>query len=226
MRNSSKYEYKFWHLIAGLLLGFFLGSGIVYLNFNRQNVSSYAKNFLNKFSNNKTKTPDVVKNKQNNQDNDNGVSRETSTYPAQYQNSSVDLSISEKNAAKPGIIKDSLISAKTIYLELNNNYRSKPLEELDSILGNVKSRRHLADNLFLLEFWESPINFQAYKRSKNKITFYGVNYNEINSFEVFNKNIYMRYYNDFYLIEESNEFKDLNPITDLLLINKIENSWE
>ncbi len=217
-KNQS--DYNFLHVFAGLLIGFFLGSGIVYLNFNRQNDSlfEYVANFFSN-ENDRKKEPESRKKDIS----FNSPKTKKNNIQKKRNNDNINQ-YKEETGERAGLVKDKLIGVKTIVLNIDETVnQSNTTKELDSILGNVKSRRQNIENRFILEFWESPIDFQAYKMSKNKIILYGIDFNNNTSFEVYNNNIYLKYFDDYYALHETNVLEQLTPVSDFLLINQIEN---
>ncbi|MFW5792754.1 MAG: hypothetical protein ACOCWC_00620 [Bacteroidota bacterium] len=218
--KKTQSDYNFLHVFAGLLIGFFLGSGIVYLNFNRQNDSlfEYVANFFSN-ENDRKKEPESRKKDIS----FNSPKTKKNNIQKKRNNDNINQ-YKEETGERAGLVKDKLIGVKTIVLNIDETVnQSNTTKELDSILGNVKSRRQNIENRFILEFWESPIDFQAYKMSKNKIILYGIDFNNNTSFEVYNNNIYLKYFDDYYALHETNVLEQLTPVSDFLLINQIEN---
>jgi hypothetical protein len=253
MQKRKPPELNFMNLLLGLLLGFFLGGGLMYLNSNRQNdslVVNYFQSFYEKSQ--QTFKPKFVKNyiPQNNLDSliistgnklrDTGKYRYDSVLKnpivkdaaladskdnvvgKNYSEIEQEASISDKKA---GIITDKLLGVKAVIFEMEKPKISESTRELDSLLGNIPSRRKVPENLFYFEFWESPINFQGYKMINNKIILYGLASINATSFKIYKNDIYINYHNEVYLIKETDVFLPLIPITDAFLINQIENQW-
>ncbi len=256
MKRKRTSEYNILNLALGLLLGFFIGGGIAYLNFNRQNDSFFYKyfqelyekaqsTFLPKYSNeylvrkNENKINDKKDSIETGKKNVNSGSeisyihiendiRASIDSVSQIHRDSVFEAISE-NTDSSGfyenitLLTDKLISTKAIVLDFERASISDATRELDSLLGNVPDRRKVPDNLYYIEFYESPINFQGYKMSKNRIMLYGLNSINAATFKVLKNEIYLNYLDDYYLLKESNDFLPLRPISETYIINQLEN---
>jgi hypothetical protein len=254
MQKRKPPELNFLNLLLGLLLGFFLGGGLIYLNFNRQNDSLVVNYFQSLYEKaQQTFQPKFSKNyfPQSNLDssiinidkqisekfiklkNDSVLTETTIHDISQVDSSDVFLEINSSEIKKDtsnsegmaGIIADKLLGIKAVILELEKSEVSASTRELDSLLGNIPSRRKVPDNLFYVEFWESPMNYQGYKMTKNKIIVYGITSLNSALFEIYKNSIYLNYQNEIFLIKETDVFIPLIPITDAYLINQIENQW-
>ena len=152
---------------------------------------------------------------------------------APIKNISTDTSKTKEIAA----IKDSLKtdSLKTVFTDNEDvvvkkdellNTKAYPVTELDakadaskikqdSLLETVSGvKNENGYSSFTIEYWRSPLNYKGYRMAKNKIIVYGITpETEIKLFRL-EKNIYLRMASSTYKLEYSNEFRQLEKITD------------
>lgn len=211
MKRRQSTEYNFWHLLLGLLLGFFLGSGLVFLNFNRQNDS------ISNTNNSTLDSPGSI-DRSFNQRPERKAPQNIKEYSSGLSNNSM-----QKHSH---IITDKLIQVKNIILEIEPQELSNARLTLDTIIGKVNGSAKRPESVFRIEFWESPINYRGYKKTRNKIVLYGISAINAASFEVHNNDIYMQYLNDYYHLIPTNDLKTLEPVTSDLLIDQIKYKWQ
>lgn len=116
------------------------------------------------------------------------------------------------NATEPDnndvvVYRDRMISSK--YFKVNGlaEVSNNKIGLLDSLLMN-KSQKHPEDML-LVEFWQSPVNYKGYKLSENKLIVFGIDDYNSASIEIISKNIYLSDQNKYYLLEYSSDYKPL-----------------
>jgi len=235
-------------------LGFFIGGGIAYLHFNRQNDSLiynyfqelYEKaqsTFRPKYSNEyialkeNHNIPDKTDEKDSQRRHNSGSEISyihidnniriiaDSTVPVS-EDSEIETITENSDSSTVHenikLITDKLISTKAIVFDFERASTSDATRDLDSLLGNVPERRKVPDNLFYIEYYESPINYQGYKMSKNRIMLYGISSINAAKFIVLKNEIYLKYLDDYYLLKETSEYMPLRPITEAYIINQLE----
>ncbi|GEM_PF-3378879 len=120
------------------------------------------------------------------------------------------------------VVKDEHILTKAMQKPLGFKERSpaSSYPELDSMLGKNGSNPN--KNYLLVEFWESPLKSKGYKKGNNKIILYGITLYDFVSFRFYNDTLYLKYLNQFYPLEFTPDFKSLKPVSDLALIDKLQ----
>ncbi len=252
--HRKKEEYKLSYIAMGLIVGFFIGGGLVYLYTNRQNDSFERYNplvYLEEFFNEEaiTNVSDQDVGEQSGNFNDSGFDK----VPEPEKPGGEPGYLNEVPANSPGITdnpdpyaditwdaarerdlqnddivikQDRLKQVKAYYLPAGSgsNNQSQPLKQLDSLLGNF-SRNNPDKNLFYVEFWESPLNYKGYRMGQNKLVVYGVEQIEFASLNKYYDEYFLRYLNNFYPLVITNEFKPLVPISDTELIEQFQQQW-
>lgn len=71
---------------------------------------------------------------------------------------------------------------------------------------------------FRVEFWSSPINYNGYKKQKNKIILYGIEDVEEVSFKFAGSKLCLHYGQAYFELDESKDFQQLSPVSDKDLI--------
>jgi hypothetical protein len=99
---------------------------------------------------------------------------------------------------------------------------SESTRRLDSLLGNRQEAVYRQINV---EFWESPLNFTGYKMGKNRVIIYGLDQIESVSIQTLDDNIFLKYYEFYFPLLLTSEFLPLVPVSDTLLIYKLELQW-
>ncbi len=120
------------------------------------------------------------------------------------------------------VMKDKLLFVRQINLPkseqiadtTNNDY-------LDSLLTDKKYDKKKSLNIYRVEFWKSPINYQGYKMLKNKIILFGIEQFDLVSLNYFNKKLYLKYINNYYFIEELDNFSPFIQLKDKKIIDRI-----
>lgn len=120
------------------------------------------------------------------------------------------------------LMTDKLLATRTFVMkDLNPQKPRNSTEKLDSLIGNPPTRTNGIDNTYLVEFWESPINYRGYKMGRNRIVVYGIYLPDFVSLKQLNKNVFMKYLNDYYALDFTNEFKPLRVLKNESLIQEL-----
>ncbi len=119
--------------------------------------------------------------------------------------------------------KDELLSTKTIEV-INLNLIVNRMNAKDSLLqkvSGVKDDRNNAKQLINIELWQSPLNYKGYKMSKYKVALYGIATFEGLKMYTIDDMIYMKNGSSVYKLENSNEYRPYDHITDETIISKL-----
>jgi len=120
------------------------------------------------------------------------------------------------------LMTDKLLATRTYSLkELNPQKIRNSTEKLDSLIGNSANRSNGNESVYLVEFWESPINYRGYKMGRNRIVIYGIYLPDFVSLKLLNKNIFLKYLNDYYALDFTNEFKPLRVLKNEVIIQEL-----
>ncbi|MDD3878271.1 MAG: hypothetical protein PHT69_16755 [Bacteroidales bacterium] len=127
---------------------------------------------------------------------------------------------SENTDREEGIVvmRDRLLFSKNIEAKIiseNQNSRNN----LDSLL--IGGRQSRESKIFNVEFWESPLNSKGYKRTRNKIVLYGIRDADLISLLILDNVLYLSYFNDFYVINNSPTFQQFLPFANNQIINQL-----
>ncbi len=105
------------------------------------------------------------------------------------------------------IAQDELISVKTIYIPVSEDKRTRQ-QELDSLLiDDVTPQKK---DILRIEFWRSPINYSGYRMSPDKLVLFGFYQPEEVSFEFKNQKIQIKYKDNIFILENTDDFKSLH----------------
>jgi len=122
------------------------------------------------------------------------------------------------------VMKDQMISSKSIEAKGKDNPLTAKNNKLDSLLTDETGQGKLMKSIFTVEFWKSPVNYKGYKKIRNKIVLFGVYQSDAVALRFMNRLLYLNYMNDYYLIENTSEFKPLIPISNLQILTQLKKS--
>lgn len=132
----------------------------------------------------------------------------------------IDSSISSQDIV---IRKDRLIFSTSLKLKIKDAAEDNATAK-DSMMGEM-SGVHMEDEKkeYIVEFWESPINYKGYKMGNKKIILFGIGeeFENVSLLQV-DKKIYLKYYDMVYQLDVTYNFEPLKKITDKTLLAKIE----
>lgn len=197
MKRKNDTDFQTLPLVIGIILGIFLGIGLVYWHFDRQN-DKFVADFLDKYMPNFQESDHPSNNNVKN-----------SSLSAYYNDSSENkyASASTNRNEKDFLVQDKLLYSKTIILDKNGETESR--RKIDSLIGNIYAEE--SAKTYYLEFWESPLNSMGYKMGKNKIMLYGVYLFDLADLTYQNNQLYLQYLNHLYPLEISTVFQPLHP---------------
>jgi len=276
--RKKKEDYGFTYVILGLVLGFFLGSGIVYWYSNRHNDSLLANNIWNYLAsvfqgNEKSSVyvvsesdsddlnyeprrqrplpnpspgaaqvlqdtlPDIAENillLEEVELNDSLLMNRQITELQQGNHLAADPEISLQGQPQPSLSPQVsmriahdrllLIRAYNLPATIQPTTQSQSMRQLDSLLGNFP-RRTALENMLLVEFWQSPLNFRGYKMSHNKLIVYGLDQVDAFSLHSDGNSFYIKYFDNFYPVNQTMEYKPLTPLVDPVLLDEFQQRW-
>ncbi len=206
MKRKPDKEFSAFHLFVGLLMGFLLGATLVYWHNNRQNdrlISEAMDKVIHLFSDHgiQLENPGVSEERTNNLPN-------TGNSPSGISHTFL------PSASGPSslIAQDRLLYSKTLSIQKTEEMPSQSARRLDSLIGNISPVTQ--EDIYVIEFWESPLNSTGYKMGKNKIVLYGIRSFDMVSLARHEDKIYLRYFNEIYPLEFTTSFKPLIPVNE------------
>lgn len=138
-----------------------------------------------------------------------------------------EIAEAQSSAPEPmRIAQDQLLHIRAFNLpaQTRESTQSRAVRQLDSLLGNYPRRTSL-ENMMLVEFWISPLNFRGYKMSHNKLIVYGLDQVESFSIHSDGKSYFIKYFDNFYPVAQTMDFKPLTPLSDPLLLEEFQQRW-
>jgi hypothetical protein len=206
MKRKPQNEYNVFHLFLGLLMGFMLGGSMIYWHTNRQTDRILNETFDKVLALFSTHTIHLEA----------GDSiiliRENNTQEKPLVQQTPDISSSANRNTQYRIAQDKLLYTKIITLPNTVPIDSTSNRLLDSLMGNTS--KPSPNQLFFIEFWESPLNSIGYKMGKNKIILYGIKSFDLASLAKYEGKTYLRYLNEYYPLEITSTFKPLVPVNE------------
>ncbi len=130
------------------------------------------------------------------------------------------ISLSNKNSGEE-IARDKLLFKKQIEAELvNKEAQNKASTNIDSLLIGGKAPSD-DKKKFVVEFWESPLNYKGYKKNKNLLVLYGIKQADMVQLKLLNNDLYLCFSDNYYALENSNDFRNLVPVASQQIINQL-----
>lgn len=116
------------------------------------------------------------------------------------------------------VVRDELV--KTIDLELVPIEPNLKVEMRDSLLeelqgGKVKSKT------YVLEFWNSPVNFQGYQVFTNRIKVFGLSSNQKSELLKFQEKLYLKNGSEIYELTQHDDFEPFVKVNNEQLIKRL-----
>ena len=120
--------------------------------------------------------------------------------------------------------KDELLASKLVELTNLDFSDSKTDAHSDSLLQTLSGIRD--DNkmneskyMYQVELWKSPINYKGYKLAKNKLVLFGVDESVKLKLIYLSDNTYLRCGDAFYKLDNYNDYKAFEKVSNLQLIS-------
>ena len=118
------------------------------------------------------------------------------------------------------VARDKFLFKKQVDAEVITKASNDNDSKIDSLLIGGKQGKD-DKNKFSVEFWESPLNYKGYKKSKNFLVLYGIKQVDLLVLKMIKNDLYLCYSNNYYFLENTSEFKKLIPISNQQLINQL-----
>lgn len=232
---------KVIYLLLGLVLGFFVGGGIIWWQLNSDDFFDFFKKDSNKvhidtsqydqsirpkkksthkFQMGKVKIPDTFIDSLKIDSSNLTIEQLIALY--NNNKDQIDTSVRSTGSSYDDIVisKDELIITRLIKIsgeipEVADNY------DLDSILTDQRQTPRKIKGIVKTEFWQSPLNYKGYKMDENKLVIFGLY--EVNNVSIigYNNELFVKYNKDYYLIEYSDDFRSFVPIKNEVLIKEL-----
>jgi hypothetical protein len=149
--------------------------------------------------------------------------RDSESYLTDDQTSNIQSGRTDEqtgHSSNYSIAQDRLLYTRRVVLPASSERKNSTERLLDSLHGNTNPGP--TEQVFFLEFWESPLNSLSYRMGKNKIVFYGIRLYDFASISRHQGKIYLRYLNDYYPLEVTTSFKPLIPLNDPYLVEQLQ----
>ena len=226
MGTDNRDAYGFTLVAIGLLTGFFLGAGLVYLYTNHEVTGMLAERTIERVES------VFAKEQESEEDHEEAgqLLTDLTDNEATVQNLPLDDngSVDEDPYFTEGIRirRDRLLGIKGFILPLNDNndQHSEESSILDSLIGGRQQNQD-DKRLMYVEFWESPLNYSVYKLARNRLIVYGIDQIEQVSLLSYEGFMFLKYNEQYFTLEHSPEFRLLQPESNIELIRRLDYSW-
>jgi hypothetical protein len=116
------------------------------------------------------------------------------------------------------VLKEELLSVKNITIkDFDGNQNSKT----DSVLyAESGIQPNSKTDLYLIEFWKTPLNSKGYKMTRNRILIYGIKENQDLCIAKIKDNFYLKNNTEVYQLNYSSDFKPMVKVNEESIIKK------
>jgi len=230
---------KVIYLLLGLVMGFFVGGGIIWWQLNDHDFLGFLNKNKNKTSidtsqydqslrterrsgkklhTGKVSIPETFLDSLKMDSTQMTLEELIALYNAEQKDSSGRSSGSSYDDIV--ISKDELIITRLIKItgeipEVSDSY------ELDSILTDQRNTPRRQKGTVKTEFWRSPLNYKGYKRDDNKLVIFGLYEFDNVSIIGYNNELFIKYNKDYYLIEYTDDFRSFVPLKNEVLLKEL-----
>jgi hypothetical protein len=119
------------------------------------------------------------------------------------------------------VLEDQLLSTrKIIPVQITGKIAGLGSDSLLAEASGIKTEK--MSEVFIIEFWQSPLNFRGYKMGKNKIILYGIDASEPLVLYKINQSIYLNFQRQYVKLEVNYDYKSFEKITDAGMIALLE----
>jgi hypothetical protein len=117
------------------------------------------------------------------------------------------------------VLKEELLSVKNITLK---DFDGKQINKSDStlyVMSGVNAGNK--SDLYLIEFWKTPLNSKGYKMTRNRILIYGIKENSDLCVAKINEQYYLKNNTEIYHLNYSPEFKPMEKVNEENILKKL-----
>ncbi|MHC1708095.1 MAG: hypothetical protein AB9842_11340 [Bacteroidales bacterium] len=118
-------------------------------------------------------------------------------------------SAAKKHQSEFIVKRDQFLNTRTYTVAGYPDSLQRQNNRLDSLLTNDVRTKRLSPNTLRVEFWKSPVNYTGYKLSANRLILFGSFIPDEISLEYHNPKLYLKYRNNYYVLETSSDFQNL-----------------
>jgi hypothetical protein len=230
---------KVIYLLLGMVLGFFVGGGIIWWQIQKKNASEKITSGNENDNSGKTVSTDMVAKKLSLKEKYksqlikykipdtfiDSLKLDSTTLTleqliALYQNETIDTSYSASSYDNIVISKDELLFTRLV--KVSGQYQNEDDSyELDSVLTDQRDSHKKDKSIIRVEFWRSPINYKGYKFDDVKLVVFGLL--EFNNLSLIGheNDLFIRYNKEYYQVEPADDFKPLVPVKNNVLIKEL-----
>jgi len=116
------------------------------------------------------------------------------------------------------VLKEELMSVKNITLK---NYDDSKIERTDSMLREMSGINTNKSDIYLIEFWKTPLNSKGYKMTRNRVLVYGLKDNDDLKIAKINENYYLKNNTEVFKLSYSSEFKPMERVNEENILRKL-----
>lgn len=116
------------------------------------------------------------------------------------------------------VLKEELLSVKNITLK---DFDGNQISKTDSVLYSESGiQPNSKTDLYLIEFWKTPLNSKGYKMTRNRILIYGIKENQDLCVAKIKDNFYLKNNTEVYQLNYSPDFKPMVKVNEESIIKK------
>jgi hypothetical protein len=116
------------------------------------------------------------------------------------------------------VLKEELLSVKNITLK---DFDGNQFSKTDSVLYSESGiQPNSKTDLYLIEFWKTPLNSKGYKMTRNRILIYGIKENQDLCVAKIKDNFYLKNNTEVYQLNYSSDFKPMIKVNEESIIKK------
>jgi hypothetical protein len=229
---------KVIYLLLGMVLGFFVGGGIIWWQIQKKNVVEKEISISKDDISNQNVNTNLIAKKLSLKEKYkaqlikykipptfiDSLKLDSTTLTleqliALYQNETVDTSNSG-SFDNIVISKDELLFTRLVKI-VGQYQNGTDSYELDSVLTDQRNSHKKDQSTIKVEFWRSPINYKGYKFDDVKLVVFGLL--EFNNLSLIgqNNNLFIRYNKEYYQVEPTDDFKSFIPVKNSGLIKEL-----
>jgi hypothetical protein len=129
--------------------------------------------------------------------------------------------LSEADDENINVLKEELVGVKNINVRdiaAGSGYKSISDSVLSQMSGVTPAKK---TDLFMIEFWKTPLNSKGYKMTRNRVLIYGIKENADLVMVKLDDDYYLKNNSEVYHLNYSTEFKPMEKVNESSLLQKL-----
>jgi hypothetical protein len=129
--------------------------------------------------------------------------------------------LSEADNENINVLKEELIGVKNINVRdiaAGSGYKSISDSVLSQLSGISPAKK---TDLFMVEFWKTPLNSKGYKMTRNRVLIYGIKENADLMMVKLEDDYYLKNNSEVYRLNYSTEFKPMEKVNESSILQKL-----